>query len=79
MGRTPHFSFALPKEKRAVRGPKRKSLCRAPAPLCLRADGGLLNRYRQRLPALCRLAPHRAVSKVLSRVSGAAVIGVVIE
>ena len=30
MGRTPHFSFVLPKEKRAVRGPKRKPLCRAP-------------------------------------------------
>ena len=30
MGRTPHFSFVLPKEKRAVHGPKRKTLCRAP-------------------------------------------------
>ena len=71
--------FCLAKEKRAVHGPKRKSLCRAPAPLCLRADGGLPNWCRLDLLAICRLAPHRAVSKVSSRVSGAAVIGEVIE
>ena len=38
-GCTPHFSFVLPKEKRAVHGPKRKALARSGA-VALRATGG---------------------------------------
>ena len=35
----PHFSFVVPKEKRAVHGPKRKALARSGA-VALRATGG---------------------------------------
>ena len=38
-GCTPHFSFVVPKEKRAVHGPKRKALARSGA-VALRAHGG---------------------------------------
>ena len=76
MGRTPHFSFVLPKEKRAVRGPKRKAFCRASAPSCLRADGGLPNQCRRKPSVFCRLAPDRSLVPALRRVFAASVIGV---
>ena len=46
--------------------------------VALRADGGLPNRCRRNLPAFCRLAPDRVFALASSRVSGAAVVGVVI-
>ena len=74
----PIFFSVLRKRKRAVHGPKEKAafLPRSGA-VALRADGGLPNRCRQRLPAFCRLAPGRELALPLRRVSGGAVIGVV--
>ena len=71
----PIFFSVLPKRKRAVNGPKEKNaFLSCSGAVALRADGGLQNRCRRRLPAFCRLAPGSSVVSALRRVFGAAEI-----
>ena len=66
---------AKPPTAARLDGPREKIAFTRSGAVALRADGGLPNRCRQRLPAFCQLAPNRSFALASSHVFGGAVIG----